>query len=137
MNITYIRPDDVALIANNLRPVVDGVIPYAGNRYTADDLIGQFSRGELILWVIHEDDNIIAFVGAMSVQYPLKSVLSLQFCSWERMDEWLDDYMAVAVETARDMGCSCIELAGRKGWERVMARFGFRHYYSAFEMDVE
>lgn len=137
MNITYVRPEDVSIIAEHLQPVVEGVIPYAGNRYTADDLIGQFSRGELILWVIHENDNIIAFVGAMSVQYPLKSVLSLQFCAGERMDEWLDDYMAVAVETARDMGCSCIELAGRKGWERVMARFGFRHYYSAFEMDVE
>jgi hypothetical protein len=135
--ITYVRPDDVAIIADDLRPVVEGVIPYAGNRYTADDLIGQCSRGELILWVIHEEGKIIAFVGAISVQYPLKSVLSLQFCAGERMDEWLDDYMAVAVETAKDMGCSCIELAGRKGWERVMARFGFRHYYSSFEMDVE
>jgi hypothetical protein len=135
--ITYIRPEDVAIIADGLRPVVEGVIPYAGGRYTADDLIGQCSRGELILWVIHENDQIVAFVGAMSVQYPLKSVLSLQFCAGERMDEWLDDYMAVAVETAKDMGCSCIELAGRKGWERAMARFGFRHYYSSLEMDVQ
>lgn len=137
MIITYVEPDYVMDIADKLKPVVEGVIPYAGERYVADDLIGQFSRGELILWVIHENKEIIAFVAALITTYPRKTVLSLQFCAGSRMDEWIDDFMENAIETAKLMECSCIELAGRKGWERVMARFGFRHYYSSFEMDVE
>lgn len=135
--VGYIAPKYVDEIADELRPVVEIVIPYAGGRYTADDLIGQFSRGELFLWIVCDDDEIIAFFAAMTVNYPRKQVLSLQFCAGTRMNEWLDEGMRLVTETAKLFNCSSVELAGRKGWEREMARFGFRHYYSSFEMDVE
>lgn len=83
--------------------------------------------GRYILWVAHEDDMVVqaAFV-TREAQYPLKRMLTIDFCGGIGMNAWLVAADQAFRSHSHAAGLDGVEMSGRSGWVRALKRVGWR-----------
>jgi len=119
------------MIAPALRPMEE--------RYSPEHIIDECSKGNMQMWLAAAEgegfhENRAAMVTEI-LEYPRRRVCSVLFLAGEKMESWLHLYRELE-HWAIQNGCSEIEVLGRKGWERVMGQFGFKHCYTALTKEI-
>lgn len=110
-----------------VQPIMERATDLSGGEATTQTAYDQLARGDALLITISRGTEIVA-VNTLEVrefQTGLK-VMCIPITAGEFMDEWLDRFMDVAKQTAREFGCS--ELRGfsvRKGWLRALKNQGW------------
>ena len=58
--------------------------------------------------------------------------------SWggEQLKEWVDDCVEIMNSFAENSECDTIEVHGRKGWEKILTKYGVEHSSSTYEKKV-
>lgn len=99
-------------------PGLEEALAYGGGTHTILDVLDQIQRGEAQIWA-NEEACIITEVHA----YPRAKVLHFWLTTGA-----LDAVLALedeALAWGREQGCTSATLAGRRGWERVLASHGW------------
>lgn len=52
------------------------------------------------------------------------------------MDRWLDDARLCLIKWCKSEGAEEIRVRGRKGWERALKPYGFKHGYTMLSLEV-
>ncbi len=126
----------VPLVLKEIEPLIERLDVRMADRYSKEDLVGYLLDGTLALWVVVEDDRIIAFVATRIVDFPQARCLSLQFAAGQDMKSISVPLLETFHYYARDMGCTEIEAMGRLGWARHLEQYGFRTTYVVAKKEI-
>lgn len=92
------------------------------------DLLKGIRQRDFQVWCVYSDGVVIAGI-VTRLQTRVGTSGSEKHCRiWlvggDRMSEWAGDFIAKLTAWARTEGCDALVGAGRKGWARVVRRFG-------------
>lgn len=111
--------------------------PLAGNdgEFTAEDIYRSLLEKKMQLWVAYRDGIKAAMVTEV-VNYPRKKVVRIVTLGGDDMAGWIDDGFPLIHRWAKEQGASGMEIMGRKGWIRVLDRFGYRHAHVILKKEI-
>lgn len=98
---------------------IEAALGYGGNTHSFDDVRDMILKGTAQIWPAPRGCAVTEIV-----QYPRKKVLNVWLAAGE-MDQIID-MLDNAMEWGRAQGCEAMTLSGRMGWQRVLAKHGFK-----------
>lgn len=109
-------------------------------RFDIFSLRRQIEAGASHLWILFQGDDEMLLAATTEIAfYPLRKNLSVTFMGGDDSGLWYD-YRDLIVEVFEDFAraneCDGIELTGRDGWLKVLAKFGFEKVFTVVEKDL-
>lgn len=105
-------------------PLARGLIKSAIERTDLSDfdyIEREVLAGNYLLWMAISDH-----VEAAAVTQKASNVCTLVACAGHQMERWMP--LRVRIEKyAKDEGCRCVRIIGRRGWERVLDGYHVEH----------
>lgn len=128
------------------RDLVDATYPYvqkylsastqlSDGAFTPEDILHSLKSGEMQLWVVSTNSIIYCALITEVKQFPHQKHLNILFLGGDEMPEWIhliDDI----VNRAKINDCDAVKIYGRKGWEKVLAKYGFKHSHCVLKRDL-
>lgn len=91
----------------------------------ADDLLVLCEAGRCTLFIAEKDGTIVGVAVAEIIQYPSQRCANIIVIGGERNGEWMASIRDAVGEWGIQHGCKVLTGAGRRGWLKVAARYGF------------
>lgn len=104
--------------------------------WTKDSIFLAVMSGRWQVWAAGHDGIPHFFLVTQLSYYPAGTILQSTLMFGNSLDESIDAMWAVIEQFARQQGCSRVEIVGRKGWERKLARYGLRPFGVALSCTV-
>lgn len=104
-------------------------LDHGNNCHSLEDVFAALKSGEMQCFWSDE-----AFVVTQVCQYPQKRVLVVPFAAGRLADVMRLQPQVVA--HAKSNGCEDLLVIGRRGWEKVLPKFGWKRGSTVFEMKV-
>lgn len=104
---------------NNYRKQIEAALSYGGGTHLFEDVVEAVLNKRMQMWVNGETVAITEII-----VYPRKKVLHVFIGSGKRKE--LFEMLDSAWDWGQSMGCTGMTLAGRKGWMKLMGKFGFK-----------
>jgi hypothetical protein len=112
-------PEEAPAEFARCRPWIEAAIDRAEGTLTIDDVIHAIAEGRMHFW----PGKNCAAVTELAV-FPRKRILNVTLAGGD-MDEILDMIPSFKA-FGRALGCECVAVVGREGWERVLGRLGWK-----------
>lgn len=124
IDLVCVNPADVHLIW----PQAKGLIRAAIEKTDLSDFSDveyDVLSGDQLLWLAISD-HIEAAATTHLIKTRGRPVLIVTACSGAQRERWLPLFAKIE-KYAKDEGCKCVRLYGRKGWERVLNGYRVEH----------
>lgn len=111
---------------------------YTYGRYTDEDIYGMLAtRDDLQLWAV-ADEQLKCYGAVVTgyTIYPRKMALTMHFCGGYKLELWKDMMLACIRDWAKQTGCTCLELSGRRGWEKIFTDDGLKVRWVVCELPL-
>lgn len=110
---------------------------YAGGRYTAEGLIYECANDEAFLWVVTNEDAVVIAASVVKfAQYEKLLALQIIALGGFNMKYWVEDLNSKFASFAAKCGATKMEIVGRPGWARVLAKYGYKKTLVLLEVDL-
>ena len=114
-----LQPDEIEPCWPTVRPFIAKAMARTGidKNYDVDHLLQYCKKGEMQVWVGHDDvDVVVVHVTEVEV-YPKRKILAIPFTGAVEgtIDDWLD-HIKVFEAFAQAHGCAAVRGFGRLGW---------------------
>lgn len=136
VDISPVRIEQVHLIWPVVKGMLQKALDYTDGELTLNDIYNTLMTGERALWVVFKDNEPIACVTTRIDQH--KSGLKIcvidfagghSFKEWDTFTDYIEPYYA-------SLGCTKMEIAGRKGWLRLHTAKNFKLKYCVLRKDI-
>lgn len=137
VTIAMVPPDAIAETWPAVAPMLAKAIPYSYGRSTLQNALMCILNGDDSLWVAY-DAETNDLMGALTIKimtYPGKRMVSGHLLGGEHFEEWVQPMQAALEEYGKKFGCTAIELCGRVGWGKMMAKYGYRPTLQTIEKE--
>lgn len=114
---------------HDYRPQIEAALEYAGGTHVHEDVAQMVAEGRAQMWVNGDSIAITEII-----TFPRKRVLHC-FLAGGKSSE-IVEMMDSAAAWGRRHGCSGFTIAGRKGWQRVLGKHGWRPTMTVMEMAI-
>jgi hypothetical protein len=111
------------------RPWIEAALKYSGGTHDWDDIVAAVKSGHMQFWPGRSSAAITEIV-----VYPKMKALHV-FLAGGKMGE-LIEMIDSAVVWGTAQGCTSMTMAGRKGWEKILARQGWKPVMSVMEREI-
>lgn len=111
------------------RKHIEAALEYSGGTHNFDDVKQAIIEGRMQLWPAPNSAAVTEIV-----EYARKKVIHV-FLAGGQMDEVVGGIESVA-EWGRAQGCQSMTISGRKGWERILDKSGFRPVLVVMEKEL-
>ena len=111
------------------RPQIESALAYSGGTHIFEDVVDGVVNMRMQAWV---NGGSIAITEV--IVFPRKKTLH-GFLAAGNMREILE-MVPSAAEWGRQQGCTAFTLAGRKGWQRVFGKRGWRTAFYVLETEL-
>lgn len=122
---------------SEIAPFIQMGLDYANNEMELVDVYQQIKQHRVVPIVMSYQGEILSVVTMEISEKPQKRVMCLMTAGGTEIDSWLDEFMDVATQLAIEQGCSSIYINGRKGWEKKLKRYGYKHQYAVLAKDLQ
>jgi len=112
------------------RKWIEDALEYSGGSHVFEDVVDGITSGRMQLWPAERGCAVTEIV-----VYPKKRVLHVFLAGGEMGT--ITDMIDAATEWGKTQGCTSMTIAGRRGWERVLAKHGYRPVMTVLERDFE
>ena len=129
-----LQPEHVAYIWEDVAPMLARVTSHTEGELEPDDFIEPLTHGEMQLWIVIEDKEIIAALITQVIPYPQKKVLRLISLAGEDFSKF-KDFISMVESFAIRSECSSLEMWGRKGWKKLLP--DWKDSYIVFTKDIK
>lgn len=93
-------------------------------------------EGAAQLWLISENNRVIAAVTADVVTYPTRKHARIITIAGSRAPEWTGDVVTILEDWARSQNCDSIETYCRKGYVPTFSTYGYKYKYAIVVKDL-
>ena len=144
-NLYLLHPADVLAQWPTIKPHIDSALAHSVGEITTFQLFKKAMLGEVHVWVyLDEHTQITAVLSTRFLHFENRKSLQIMTCGGavEDWDIWLD-HNHVFENFCKNNGCSSIQIWGRKGWGRKLAKVtsetgkSYRPLYHVFDMEIE
>ena len=129
MEARLIRPEDVFLILDDVKPLIDKALIKSDEAYNSLDYLDLIIRGVCALWVGVDNNEIQSALVCEVTQLPRAKVLQIHVWSTKSgydYEPWMELFDSIE-GFGRENGGSLIEVTVRKGLAR---KLNWKHTYS-------
>jgi hypothetical protein len=109
------------------KPFLQKAIDLNRGEFELDDIHQLVLDKKMQLWGIH-DGELKAVMVTEIIIYPRMKRLRVVLNGGVLIDTWLDVVMDTLDRFKAAHGCKDIEILGRRGWVRKLAKYGYREY---------
>jgi hypothetical protein len=117
--IAMVSPDDVSVVWETIEEYIQGAIDHSQGEATLEDYYEHLSTGDMQLWLAVDKSNILACMVTQIAPYPSKRVLRIIAIGGIEMERWIQ-FLPDVEHWALNMGCTSLEVWGRKGWLKIL-----------------
>jgi hypothetical protein len=135
LNWNLLRPEDIAHVWDNVAPLLATVTQHAEGEMEPDDYLESLTHGAMQLWIAIEEKKIIIAMVTQIIPYPQKKVLRVIAIAGEKFMEAHSQFNDIVETFAIRVGCSSMELWGRKGWKKMLPEW--KDSYIVFTKDLQ
>lgn len=108
----------------------------SNGKYHMDDLYHRIHNGLYVLWVVMEEDKMIAAITTRIIEYPGKRAMAMDWIGGSKMSKWLPMLQETLQQFAKENNCTHLEGYGRKAWGRWLGKYGWNPEYIAYRMEL-
>lgn len=123
--VTGVPKEKIHLIWPQAKESLSRVEEQVPRELSMDDLLQNLLSGQMQLWFIAEGPKVLAFFVTKLVTYSHMKGIQVLWLAGEGSEIWLDKTHETLIEWGKSLGASRLELIGRKGWQRVLAPYGW------------
>ena len=144
-NLYLLNPADVLAQWPTIKPHIDSALAHGVGEMNTFQLFQKVMSGHIHIWVyLDEHTQITAVLSTRFLQYENRKSLQIMTCGGavEDWDIWLA-HNHVFETFGKNNGCSSIQIWGRKGWGRKLAKVisqtgkSYKPLYHVFDMEIE
>lgn len=144
-NLYLLTPADVLAQWPIIKPHVDSALAHSVGEITTFQLFQQAMSGQVHVWVyLDKATQITAVLSTRFLQYENRKSLQIMTCGGaiKNWDIWLSHHH-VFENFGKKNGCSSIQIWGRKGWGRKVAKVksqtgkSYKPLYHVFDMEID
>lgn len=132
--IAAIPKEKVETVWNVVEPLLQTANDRAHGEETLEDIRERIDSGVALLLVAMEGERALAAFVAELITYPRRTICGITLCGGERADDWLPEFMPDIKAIAKEHGADSVRLAGRRGWIRKLAKYGWNEMYTVAEV---
>ena len=114
-----VQPEDVAYIWEEVSPLLERVKEHTEGEFETDDYLEPLTHGDMHLWIATEYSDVKAAMVTQFAIYPQKNILRIVSMAGDDFEE-IRGFQDMIEAFAVRMGCSALELWGRKGWKKLL-----------------
>jgi hypothetical protein len=137
LQVTVVPSAVVDIVWKDTKKFLQAALDTTSGRYGIEDIYALLQSGELVLWLVLDDEEPIACITTRITNYPSGSrAMAMDWIGGKRMAEWLPMAHSIMKRYASDNGCTYMEGYGRKGWGRWLQKYGWKPEYITYRMDL-
>jgi len=121
---------------DNVKDGLQLALDIDNNKFSLDDLLEAIEKHDMQLWCIHDGEIKVTFVTQI-LNYPQKKVLDCVALAGKDPESWIDMLLASMEKFAIENKCDLMETGGRKGWERLFKRNGWRNTHIKLSRSID
>ena len=124
-----IRPADVFLVWDEVKPLVDKALVKSDEAYSSLDYLELILREVCALWIGVDNNEIKSALVCEVTQLPRAKILQIHIWatkSGHDYEPWMELFDSIE-DYGRENGCSCIEVTVRKG---IAKKLNWKQTYS-------
>ena len=114
-----VQPEDIAYIWEEVAPLLEKVKEHTEGEFETDDYLEPLSHGDMHLWIATEYSDVKAAMVTQFAIYPQKNILRIVSMAGDDFEE-IRGFQDMIEAFAVRMGCSALEMWGRKGWKKLL-----------------
>ena len=114
-----VQPEDVAYIWEEVAPLLEKVKEHTEGEFETDDYLAPLTHGDMHLWIATEYSDVKAAMVTQFAIYPQKNILRIVSMAGDDFEE-IRGFQDMIEAFAVRMGCSALEMWGRKGWKKLL-----------------
>mgnify|MGYP003132250944 FL=1 len=137
MMISAVPKEALGSVWADVARVMDKSVETSNGKYHIDDLYHGIQNNLYVLWVIMEEEKVIAAITTRIIDYPGKRAMAMDWLGGSRMKEWLPIAQRTMESFAKDNNCTHLEAYGRKAWTRWLGKYGWNPEYIAYRMEMQ
>lgn len=127
---------DIDMAWPDVEPLLQRAIKYSDDKFDTQSIYEALIARDMQLWVATTATHEIkAFAITEIVDYPTKTVMLIMFAAGFQMEKWLH-YIHVLKRYAYHHKCDSIEIYGRKGWAKKLAKYGYEQIHAVYRLDL-
>ena len=127
-------PEDVEYVWDKVEPILARAVSRSEGELKTNDILDLITEGDMQLWIVSENKEIIAALVTQIITYPQKRILRLVSLAGEdfnKFKHFLDMVQSFAIQK----GCTALELWGRKGWKKLLPEWNSK--YIVYTKDIK
>lgn len=117
--VGLVKPSHVDDVWMTVYDHLEKMYPHSEGELTPNDFYEELTSGQMQLWIAVDEGEILASMITQIIPYPRKTVLRVISIGGDDMDKWIHN-LPLVENWALEMGCSSLELWGRKGWLKIL-----------------
>ena len=106
-------------------------LTYSFGAYTKQDLIDCIESNDMQLWNAVKGGKVIGIEVTQIIRFPQKKACNLLLTAGTDLGLWSSEMLSQIEQFAKEQGCDLIMGQGRKGWIKVVGKYGFKTQYMA------
>ena len=125
MELYLVGSDDFGTVWPVVRDDLNKALEYSNGRYSEKIVADMVVSNLMQLWLLTNEDKIVMSMVTQILDYPTGlKVCEVFLLGGKNTKEWLEFAVGKLSKWAKSLGCSSIQIAGRKGWEKVLKGWG-------------
>ena len=135
--IEMVKKENVLSVWPKIKHLADNLQKRSYGRYLTADIFDQIVEQPCFVWVVKEDENIIAFFICSVSYYPRKTYLDLNTLSGLRAKEWGDQALEVLEKFAKELNLDGLETNTAVAFEKIWKEKGFKKEFVTMTRDID
>lgn len=137
LSVKPVHPYDLPYIWPDCAPLIGRALKYTHNEHSLETIYESLLSENRALWVVGKNGELIAAVTTRIDIYPNSVKIGVidfaggrDFASWSMFTDYVEPYF-------KAQGCHYLEIAGRKGWQRLHTAKGFKPKYFVLRKELQ
>lgn len=102
-----------------------------------DSILRYVVEGTAQLWIVYNGSFVVGAYTTQVIDYPNLSTVRIITLAGDEFSQWIDLAYKELVQFAKSQNAKRLDLVGRKGWVKVLDRFGFKEAYTVVVKELE
>jgi hypothetical protein len=124
IGLTFLLKEEAPQFAEKFIPFLSKIEDIDAGRWSLDHCLSDIYEGNLIVWLVFRDNEIVAAITTRICQAKIK-YLVIEDIAGDYLSDWVTQAHDAIEKFARSIGCAQMTTGGRAGWEKYFRQFGF------------
>ena len=135
IEITTVPLEGLHTVWPTVEPMLEKAVRRSNGRYEIQDVLAAIMRGNEVLWIALEDEEILGSLTTSIMDYPHRRFLVGHWLGGKQIMKWRHEMLDTLDNWALDNKCDGFEMTGRYGFNKIFEGRGWSQPFVVLEKD--